>query len=79
MVLINLYEDSASPVWVTSARRFTILGNSEMVIDGANDTWRTGTGMIEMDQEPTEARPWLLARALVEEEMGMVRFGSSTY
>ena len=69
-VPINLYEESTPLIRVIAARDTTIPARSEMVLDGSTDHWRTIEGVVEMDQQPTEKRPWLIARTLVKIEGG---------
>ena len=69
-VPINLYEESTPLIRVIAAKDTTIPARSEMVLDGSTDHWRTTEGIIEMDQQPTENRPWLIARMLVKIEGG---------
>ena len=45
---------------------------SETIIEGKTDRYTETEGMVEMDQETTENRPWLIARALVNSEGGRV-------
>ena len=71
-VPITLFEEPKKIVRVTAIEDREIPARSELIIMGEAENGRDMEGMLEMDQNPTQHRPWLMARMLVRVESNRV-------